>query len=79
LEGPNRTFGIAYYHLGFSESFKNIAPPFAPLRNEHGLELFYKAALTPWFQVTADLQVITPILKPIPTSLLLALRSKIDF
>jgi len=77
---PNRkldTFGIAYYYLGFSDSFKNLAPPF--LRDERGLELFYNVAVTPWFHVTADLQVITPLLQPVHTSLVLGLRSKIIF
>ena len=77
---PNRkldTFGIAYYYLGFSDSFKNLAPPF--LRDERGLELFYNVAVTPWFHVTADLQVITPLLQPVHNSLVLGLRSKIDF
>jgi len=77
---PNRnldTFGIAYYYLGFSDSFESLAPPF--LRDEHGLELFYNVAVTPWFHVTADLQVITPLLQPVHTSLVLGLRSKIDF
>jgi porin len=77
---PNRkldTFGIAYYYLGFSDSFKNLAPPF--LRDERGLELFYNVAVTPWFHVTADLQVITPLLQGARTSLVLGLRSKIDF
>jgi porin len=73
------TFGIAHYYLGLSDSFKNIAPPFAPLRDEHGLELFYNVAVTPWFHVTADLQVITPLLPPVHTALVLGLRSRIDF
>ena len=50
-----------------------------PVRDEHGLELFYNVAVTPWFHVTADLQVITPLLQPVDTSLVLGLRSKIDF
>jgi porin len=36
-------------------------------------------AVTPWFHVTADLQVITPLLQPVHNSLVLGLRSKIDF
>jgi shikimate kinase len=77
---PNRkldTFGIAYYYLRFSDSFESLAPPF--LRDEHGLELFYNVAVTPWFHVTADLQVITPTLELAKTSLVLGLRAKIDF
>ena len=28
------------------------------LQDVHGVELYYNAAITPWFHVTADLQVI---------------------
>jgi porin len=73
------TFGVAYYYLGFSESFKNIAPAIVPLRDERGLELFYNVAVTPWCRVTADLQVITPALERVDTSLVLGLRARIDF
>jgi porin len=79
---PNRkldTFGIAYYYMGLSDEFKNAVRPIVPLRDEHGLELFYNVAVTPWFHVTADLQVITPLLQPVHTSLVLGLRSKIIF
>jgi porin len=79
---PNRnldTFGIAFYYLGLSEDFKNLAPAIVPLRDERGLELFYNVAVTPWCHVTADLQVITPILERVETSLVLGLRAKIDF
>lgn len=73
------TFGMAYYYLGFSEDFKDVARVITPVRNERGLEFFYDAAVTPWCHVTADLQVITPILELAETSLVLGLRTKIDF
>ena len=79
---PNRkldTFGIAYYYMGLSDDFKNVVRPIVPVRDERGLELFYNVAVTPWFHVTPDLQVITPILEPVKTSLVLGLRAKIDF
>lgn len=87
---PNRkldTFGIAYYYMGLSDDFKNGVRPIVPLRDESGLELFYNVAVTPWFHVTPDWQVITPILEqvitpalePVKTSLVLGLRAKIDF
>ena len=63
---PNRkldTFGIAYYYLGFDDGFKNVARVITPVRDERGVELFYNVAVTPWCHVTADLQVITPILE----------------
>jgi porin len=49
------------------------------VRDEHGLELFYNIGVTPWFHVTTDLQVITPILEDADTALVLGLRAKIDF
>ena len=79
---PNRkldTFGIAYYYMGLSDDFKNDVRPIVPVRDERGLELFYNVAVTPWFHVTTDLQVITPILELAKTSLVLGLRAKIDF
>jgi len=79
---PNRkldTFGIAYYYLGFSDDFKEVARAITPVRDERGLELFYNVGVTPWCHVTADLQVITPIQERAETSLVLGLRAKIDF
>ena len=73
------TFGIAYYYLGFSDDFKDVARAITPVRDERGLELFYNVAVTPWFHITTDLQVITPILGRAETSLVLGLRVKIDF
>lgn len=73
------TFGIAYYYLGFSDSFKNVARVITPVRDEHGLEVFYNVGVTPWFHVTMDLQVITPILERAHTSVVPGLRVKIDF
>lgn len=63
---PNRkldTFGVAYYYLGFDDGFKTLAGAITPVRDERGVELFYNVAVTPWFHVTMDMQVITPILE----------------
>jgi porin len=73
------TFGVAYYYLNFSDDFKEVARAITPVRNERGLELFYNVGVTPWFHVTTDLQVITPLLERADTSLVLGLRAKIDF
>jgi porin len=73
------TFGIAYYYLGFSDDFKEVARAITPVGDERGLELFYNVAVTPWCHITSDLQVITPILEHAQTSLVLGLRAKFDF
>jgi porin len=80
IPGRNRdTFGIAYYYLGYSDDFKEVARLVVPVRDERGLELFYNAAITPWCHITPDLQVITPTLGLAETSVVLGLRTKIDF
>jgi porin len=73
------TFGAAYYYMGLSDDFKDDVQPFVPVRDERGLEVFYNMAVTPWFHVTADLQVKTPILKAAETTIVPGLRAKIDF
>jgi porin len=80
IPGRDRdTFGLAYYYLGFSDDFKDVAQRVTPVRDEHGLELFYNVGLTPWLHITADVQLITPALEDADTSLVFGLRAKIDF
>jgi porin len=73
------TFGIAYYYLGYSDDFKKVARLIVPVRDERGLELFYNVGVTPWCHITPDLQVITPTLGLAEASVVLGLRTKIDF
>ena len=73
------TFGAGYFYLGYSDDFKDVARLVVPVRDERGLELFYNAAVTPWCHMTADLQVVTPTLSHAGTSVVLGLRTKIDF
>jgi porin len=45
-----------------------------------GVEAYYNAEITPWFHVTADLQVVEPALRDIASTAFLAgLRAKISF
>ena len=77
---PRDTFGMAYYYLGFSNDFKDVAGSLGtPVRDEHGMELFYDVAVTPWCHITTDLQVITPILEEADTAVVLGVRAKIYF
>ncbi len=73
------TFGIGYFYLGVSSELKNLAPALLPLGDEHGVELYYNMQVTPWCQITPDLQVISPFRDRADTSLLVGLRAKIDF
>ncbi|HTI49644.1 MAG TPA: carbohydrate porin [Planctomycetaceae bacterium] len=69
------SFGLAYFYLGASSVLKDLLP----LRDEQGGELFYDAAITSWFRLTADLQAINPGQVAAQSSLLLGLRAKIIF
>jgi porin len=76
---PRDTFGLGYFCLGLSDALKRGAPPDAPLRNEHGVELYYNARVTPWFQLTPDLQVLVPFEQHANTAVVVGLRAKVDF
>ena len=73
------SFGVAYFYLGVSEPLKNLVPLLLQLRDEHGVELYYNMAITPWCQITPDLQVITPFRDRAAASLICGLRAMIDF
>jgi porin len=73
------TFGVGYFYLGISDKLKQSARPLTPLGNEQGVELYYNARITPWFQLTPDLQVVSPFQKQTDTALLVGLRARIDF
>lgn len=80
IPGRSRdTFGLGYFYLGISDPLKRAARPLTPLGNEQGVELFYNARVTPWFQFTPDLQVIDPFQQQARTALVFGLRAKLDF
>ncbi|MFN0020327.1 MAG: carbohydrate porin [Pirellulaceae bacterium] len=77
LEGrENDTIGVGYYHLGLS------ALPLLEqlgLSAENGVELFYNAAITPWFHVTPDLQILDPSQRQNAMAILVGVRARISF
>lgn len=70
------TLGIGYYHLSVSN---------LPILNLHGfgaedgVELFYNVAVTPWFHLTPDLQVLDPAQSNNATALLVGIRGRLSF
>jgi porin len=72
----NDTVGIGYYHLGVSTLpvLKNLG-----FGAEDGVELFYNAAVTPWFHVTPDLQIIDPAQRNNQTAILVGIRGRLSF
>jgi len=72
----NDTVGIGYYHLGISDlpALKTLG-----FGAEDGVELFYNVAVTPWFHVTPDLQILNPSQHSNPTTILVGIRARMSF
>jgi len=70
--------GIGYFYQGLSNDFKNLTGRLLPLRDMQGGEVYYNAEITPWFHLTADLQVVEPADQGDDTAVVLGLRGKID-
>ena len=73
------TFGVGYYYLDVTNALKDLAPNLLPLKNEEGVELYYNYAVTPWFHVTPDFQVLDPFRARIDNAVVAGVRAKIDF
>lgn len=73
------TFGLGYFYLGISDVLKRSALPLTPLRDEQGVELYYNARVTPWCQLTPDLQIVRPFQQQAETVVVVGVRARIDF
>jgi len=74
------TMGVGYFYNQLSSDFKRLIDvlPRSDLQNVQGVELYYNYAVTPWFRLTADLQVVENQNVDDNTALILGLRAKID-
>ena len=70
--------GVGYFYNGLSGDLKDLFPQVLPLSDAQGVELYYNAAITPWFHLTADLQVVEPARSGLDSALVLGLRGKVD-
>ena len=59
---PNDTFGLGWARTEFSSHFVPFLRQQLDLGLDHedAIEMYYNAAITPWLNVTADLQIINP-------------------
>jgi porin len=51
----------------------------AAIDDETGVELFYNAKITPWFDISANIQAIDPALSASDTAVFAGLRATIRF
>ena len=62
---PDDSFGIGFSRIEFSDAFVPLLRQQLNLglQHEDAIEMYYNAAITPWLNTTADLQIINPGLK----------------
>ena len=65
--------------LPLSGGFRDVLDAVEPAGDVHGGEVYYNAAVTPWFHLTVDLQAIQPTFRSSDTAVVLGLRGKLDF
>ena len=71
-------WGVGYYYAAPSPDLKDSLAPILRIRDEHGWEIFYNFAVTPWLSLGADLQIIKPSLAN-NTAVFSGLRTVIRF
>ena len=74
------TMGIGYFYSGLSGDFKTLlGAGGVAVADLQGGELYYNAAITPWFHLTGDVQVIQPGIVANHTAVVAGLRANIKF
>ncbi|WP_417848085.1 carbohydrate porin [Thalassoglobus sp.] len=76
----NDGFGAGWYYNGISDEIGPILDlALGGVSDGHGLELYYRAQITPWFDVTPDVQILFPGQSGVDTAYVMGLRSNISF
>jgi porin len=57
---PDDSFGIGAFAYNFSNALQSRVNPLLDFNDEQGLEAWYNLALTRWWKLGADLQLINP-------------------
>jgi porin len=79
IPGRSRdNWGFGYYYAAPSTDLKDSLATVTTIRDEQGWEIFYNFAVTPWFTLGADLQIIKPSLAD-TTAVFFGLRNVIRF
>lgn len=76
---PRDSFGVGYFFYNFSDDLEDGVSSVADFGDEQGLEVFYNLAVTPWFRLTADVQLVEPARGANDTAVYGGLRASIAF
>ncbi|MCP4782053.1 MAG: carbohydrate porin [Fuerstiella sp.] len=74
---PNDRMGIAYFYTGLNDDFKSAFGAVTPVGDLQGGEVYYNAQITPWFNLTFDLQAVEPAAQRLDTAVVLGLRAHV--
>jgi carbohydrate-selective porin OprB len=71
---------LSYAYTDLSDELKNnLALLVGRLQVEHQVEMFYNLYLTPWLQLTGDLQILRPNRPAADTAVVPAVRLRVVF
>ena len=76
---PQDSVGVGYFHTGLSDAFVDSLSPTFDLQDVDGVELYYSAAVSKCFNLTADLQVIEPAEEQLNTAVVFGIRGTLGF
>lgn len=74
----NDSMGISYFYNALSGQFKTLQRQFN-VGDLQGGEVYYNATITPWFHLTADLQVVEPSVQFNDPAVVVGLRAQVIF
>jgi porin len=75
----NDRIGASHFYVGVSNDLKRLVSSVVSLQDLQGVELYYNAAITPWFHLTADLQIVDIENASQDTAVIPGLRANIKF
>lgn len=76
---PNDRFGIGYFRFSLAERVVDGMAPVLQLHDEQGAEIYYTAELARNFRLTANAQLIDPVIENAATAAYMGLRLKTSF
>jgi porin len=76
---PHDSFGLGYYFYNFSNELQEAIAPVIGVGDEQGVETFYSLAVTRWFRVGANLQVVAPATRDTRTAVVASVRVNVVF
>lgn len=76
---PNDSFGVGGFIYNFSNALQDSTAPLVDFNDEQGVEAWYSFALTPWFRITADAQVVNVARGDADPAFITGLRANLAF